>query len=270
MGQPAKQTIGIAYHKQETSNGVIVSVCPVCSAEYPMTRKDWESHMMTPEGIAHYESHSKSTLDALRDAARLLATSEMETDPIPDAIAAHCARQSGKPLTKRDTDALEKAYPGLRCSIRKSYTCSIDWYAHPDRYNKAKDCHEPDPGAIALIASGVPSDYKTAGSIYFDTGGNGNTTNIRWPTVADLKERNARYFSARDKRNAARKEALSTALDGSHANTSHLARLAALIDQVNLMSQEISGSLDTMPAEVTRVTHTMLKMALERMGGSGV
>ncbi len=208
----------------------------------------------------------KATLDALRDAARTMASAEMETDPIPDAIAAHCARQAGKPVTKRDVDALEAAFPGLQVRIRKSYGCSITWFANPDRFNRAKDLHEPDPGARALIAAGVPDSYQKEGSITIPTDVFQKVpTGVLWPTVEDLKARNGRYYAARDERNAERRAALET-LDGD--TDRQLPALATLIDQVVLMSQEIGAYLESMPSEVGRVAHTMLKASRASLGGS--
>ncbi len=208
----------------------------------------------------------KATLDALRDAARTMASAEMETDPIPDAIAAHCARQTGKPLTKRDVDALEAAFPGLHVSIKRSYGCAIEWHATPQRYDRAKDRHYDDPGALALIAAGVPAGYQTGGSITIPTDTLQRTaTGVRWPTVEDLKARNGRYFAARDERNAERRAALET-LDSDTDRL--LPALATLIDQVVLMSEEIGAYLESMPSEVGRVAHAMLKASRASLGGS--
>lgn len=53
-------SFGVPYHKQKRGpRGEVlpVSVCPVCGAEYPMDRKDFESCVLSSEAVAHVRSH---------------------------------------------------------------------------------------------------------------------------------------------------------------------------------------------------------------------
>lgn len=58
-------TFGVPYHRQRrvhdivTNRTVTVSICPICGAEYPMVRKDFESHSLSNEAVAHVNTHEK-------------------------------------------------------------------------------------------------------------------------------------------------------------------------------------------------------------------
>jgi len=199
-----------------------------------------------------------ATLDRLRDAARALAAKELETDPVPAEILNLCTLRAGKPITVRDTAALEAALPGLRASIQKSYSgTAITWYASPDRYDRDHQHHVPDVGGRALIAAGCPSHYNNSGTIYLDRA----RRSARWPTVEELKERNARYYASRDERNAERV----AALDALAGTSRSITDAAALIESIDLMTRELAATLESLPAEVARVARVMLVEPMKRL-----
>lgn len=177
----------------------------------------------------------------------------MENDPIPAVITAYAAKREGKPITKRDRDALEAAHPGLRVTIRKAeFTgTAIEWYAETERYDRDVDHYVACPEGAALVAQGVPDSYRTCGTIYLSR----LDTHAVWPTVEELRTRNASYYSARDERNAARTASLAAL---AKAQDNALRATAIAIDEIKLMAHEFRAHLESLPAEVARVAVGML------------
>ena len=155
---------------------------------------------------------------------RAYLTNGMELDPVPNAIAARAAERAGKPITKRDADALEAQFPGMHFSLKvDKFDCSIEWYCAPVIGDpEGKKAQERWPHS--------PKSYQSAGTIYLkaatQTWTGEKLTGTRWPTAEALKTKNARYFAAKDARNANRRASL---LQGS-AESQHLENVANHVD----------------------------------------
>jgi len=107
--------------------------------------------------------------------------SSIEDTRIPDAVAAHAAKRAGKPVTVKDAEQLE-AQLGVPVRVSK-------------RYGMTQVCW----------ARGVaPNPWSDEGSILLSH----SDTNVRWPDLATLHEKNPAYFKARDERNAQRQKLL--------------------------------------------------------------
>lgn len=54
---------GVPYHRQKrdplTGRVLPISICPACAAEFEMVQKDWESHQLSPQAVAHVQSHTE-------------------------------------------------------------------------------------------------------------------------------------------------------------------------------------------------------------------
>jgi hypothetical protein len=114
-----------------------------------------------------------------REIMNLLETG-IEDTRIPDAIAAHADKRVGKPVTVKDAEQLE-AQLGVPVRISKRYGMTQVCWAIGTGQNPWLD------ERTLLIAHG--------------------DTSIRWNN--ELREKNPAYFSARDERNARRRELLS-------------------------------------------------------------
>ncbi len=120
-----------------------------------------------------------STAHEIEQQILALVEGSIEDTRVPDAIAAYADKRAGKPVTKTDADQLA-AQIGVPVSIRRQYGMThVAW-----TIGTGKQVGE---GSILLGHS--------------DTG-------VRWPTGDDLRKKEPAYFSARDDRNAARKQLL--------------------------------------------------------------
>ena len=195
-----------------------------------------------------------TTLQVLRGALG----GEMERDPLPAAIAKRCAERAGKPITKKDTEALREQFPGVNIYIQKQmYGTTIGWYRH--------DAHESDADRPAWWTS-VPT-YGNSGSIQVSRARSGI---IRWPTVEELTYSgdtkyvdgtastlsNARYFSARDERNAERQALL--------AGPSGLERAAQIVDAMVMLRAELVGEIEA--SGLDQAKYIISKMLNHRTG----
>ena len=222
----------------------------------------------------------QTTLDKLKCETISLVTRETERDPIPAAIARMCAARAGKPITKRDTAALETEFPGLHASIKRDGTSRIQYWtavsvdrdgsvhgtarlqdvhsswvldANGDSIRDVQGCADQ----VALHSLGVPRGSDCWGvkvSAAYNAGGV-----LRWPTLNELHDMNPSHYSARDERNAARAESLSRIA----SDSADLANVARLVDEINLMAQELRGFLDTTPPELARVAADSLTVVLD-------
>jgi hypothetical protein len=136
-----------------------------------------------------------------------LLVSSIEDTRVPDAIAAHADKRAGKPVTKTDAEQLS-AQLGVPLRIRRQYGMThVSWGA----YNEER--------SILLAHS---------------------ESSVRWPSGAELREKEPAYFGARDERNAAR-EALTTEYfhPGHHTNPSVIERAAKAIAKLREAQAEL-------------------------------
>jgi hypothetical protein len=110
-----------------------------------------------------------------------LVESSIEDTRVPDAIATHADKRAGKPVTKTDAEQLE-AQLGVPVRIRRQYGMThVAW---------------------AIGTGQNPwSDERSILLAHADSG-------VRWPSGADLRQKEPAYFGARDERNAARRQLL--------------------------------------------------------------
>lgn len=53
-------SLGVPYHRQRRiDKTVTVSICPICGAEFPMVRKDFESHSLSQDAVDHVNTHEE-------------------------------------------------------------------------------------------------------------------------------------------------------------------------------------------------------------------
>ena len=133
-----------------------------------------------------------------------LIESSIEDTRVPDAIAAHADKRSGKPVTTKDADQLE-ALLGVPVRIRRQYSMThVAW-------------------AVGT-GSNPWSDERSILLAHLDT-------NVRWPTGEALRAKEPAYFGARDERNEARNKLL--------ADSSHVERAAAAIVKLREAREEL-------------------------------
>lgn len=238
-----------------------------------------------------------STLAQLRAAAVSLVESETERDPVPAAVEAFCKERAGRPLTKRDAEELERRIPGLDVSIYRDdgqhglldvvirYWAKVHvdartgevtgnagrWKALDGTAGRGEYVADLEAGAaaVALHALGVPAhtgarEIRVRRTRYQDPAQGAGAT--RWPSVVELREWNAWAYAARDERNAARSVSLAHVNNGGD-----LARIATLVDEINLLAAELRGHLDggadtqnSTPSEVCRAVDSLLTVTLEK------
>ena len=144
--------------------------------------------------------------------------SSIEDTRVPDAIAAHADKRAGKPVTKTDAMQIE-AQVGLPvCLTRRHGMTQIAW---------------------AVGKGGNPwSEERSILIAHADT-------NVRWPSAAELRQKEPAYFGARDERNAARKLLLDDHRGQSQSmRTSAVTRAAEAIVKVREASAELEQLSD--------------------------
>jgi len=204
------------------------------------------------------------TLEDLKTRALAIVGKEFECDPVPAAILTRCKAREGKPITKRDAAALMEEFPGLWMSVKveKTWGTSIIWYVNPntgywDESSGDRMWREYDSTMAAkrqaLVDMGVPTGYHNARTIRI-TGYMQNAGVTRWPTPEELTKHNQWAYSAREERNQERQQAISYIASGGD-----LEKIAALVDQLNLLTGELRGYVADAPIEVRRA----IKDALE-------
>lgn len=188
---------------------------------------------------------------------------ERECDPIPQAILLLAARRRGKQITKRDADTLTGMFPGLRAYLRRENSLSIEWCAKQTKYDPEKKQTVADRDGLALIAMGVPGDWSNRRRVVLTT-----RVDSTWPTRDEIKNHpsNAWAFGARDEREAARDHAVAFVTEGGASKTT-LDKIAAHLDALTMLAQELNGLMGEIPEPVQRIvarefiTHT--RAALE-------
>lgn len=165
-----------------------------------------------------------------------LIESSIEDTTVLDAIAAHADKRAGKPVTKTDAEQLENQL-GVPVRIQRAHRMThIVWGVgkEPNRW----------------------SDQRSILLGYGETG-------VRWPSGADLKQKESGYFALRDERNAARR-----ALLAEHhlpdripyINPSAVERAAAAIAKIREAQAELEQLTDG-PLQV--VLYAVEKLAKE-------
>jgi hypothetical protein len=193
-----------------------------------------------------------ATLDAIVSAAREMANAEMERDPVPEIIASYCAKHAGKEITQWDAVTLTESVPGLWVGIRRRDDGTIiRWHANAT--NEA---------GRALVALGVTDGQRGMASTTPKLWLSYDDDNAVWPEVNQLKELNYSYFAERDDRNAYRRATLAM-LDETGGSPAHqnLAKLATMLDEIELLAAEIPAFLSSMPTEVGVVVRDRLHHA---------
>lgn len=242
--------------------------------------------VLLPEGMT-------DSLSLLRSAAAALAADETERDPVPAVLEEMCSARVGKPVTKRDVADLEAAIPGLRVWLDKSHgvgfsysvmvhvdrqtgVCSgSGWTGERDASGEAVRSPERAAQELALHALGVPSTSSFA--IIYIRGWSDRSGGVtRWPTVEELRALNPYAYVGRETRNAAR-DAAAAAVTSPDALP--LARIATLVDEINLLSAELRGLLVSpevpdsddstplvsgVPEEVLRAVAGVLTVSLDK------
>ena len=149
-----------------------------------------------------------------------LIESSIEDTRVPDAIAAHADKRSGKPVTKTDADQLE-ALLGIPVRIRRQYGMThVAW-------------------AVGT-GSNPWSDERSILLAHADKG-------VCWPTGDELKKKEPAYFGARDERNEARKKLLAEQHQYEripYINPSHVERAAAAIVKLREAREELLLLID--------------------------
>lgn len=105
----------------------------------------------------------------------------IEDTRVPDAIAAHADARTGKVVTVKDAEQLEKQL-GIPVRISRRFGMTqVTW---------------------ATGTLGNP--WASEGSILLAHG----DTHVRWPTIVEVHQKNPAYFEARDRRNESRRQLL--------------------------------------------------------------
>lgn len=162
--------------------------------------------------------------------------SEFETDPMPEMIAAIARTRAGKPVTKRDADALmgQKPIRHVRIARRLGWT-EIEWcsYHKPEGYeHEVPDWHNAKTMIIAWTER-----------------------NAVWPTEAELRAKHACYFSAKDERNAERDALLKPRKSGEN---DPIARAARAIAKIREARAELAAVSDY-PSQLHYIVRDMIK-----------
>jgi hypothetical protein len=122
-----------------------------------------------------------TTARAIEQQILALVEGSIEDTRVPDAIAAHADKRAGKTVTKADAAQLEAAL-GVSVRIRRQYGMTH----------------------IAWSISDETAPWRDERSILLAHSESG----VRWPTGAELRQKEPAYFGARDERNAARAKLL--------------------------------------------------------------
>src|SRR5262249_11060091 len=153
-----------------------------------------------------------TTVHEIESQILALVEGSIEDTRVPDAIAAHADKRAGKPVTKTDAEQLE-AQLGVAVRIRRQY-------------------------GMTHVAWGFGQDERSSVLAHTDT-------NVRWPTGAELREKEPAYFGARDDRNESRKQLLAEYFHpGHHTHPSQIERAAAAVAKIREAQAELEKLLD--------------------------
>jgi hypothetical protein len=144
-----------------------------------------------------------------------LIESSFEDTRVPDAIAAHADKRTGKLVTKTDAEQLE-AQLGVPVRILRRYGMT----------------------QVAWAVGQGPNPWSDERSILLAH----SDTNVRWPTSAELKTKETAYFGARDERNESRKKLLAEHRQHEripYINPSHVERAAAAVAKLREAREEL-------------------------------
>jgi hypothetical protein len=147
-----------------------------------------------------------------------LIESSIEDTRVPDAIAAHADKRSGKTVTKTDAEQLE-AQLGIPVRIRRQHGMThVAW-------------------AVG-IGQNPWLEERSILLGYSDSG-------TRWPSAAELRQKEPAYFGARDERNEARRLLLLDHRSQSPSmRTSTITRAAAAIVKLREARAELEQLSD--------------------------
>ena len=149
-----------------------------------------------------------------------LIETSIEDTHVPDAIAAHADKRTGKTVTKTDAEQLE-AQLSVPVRIHRQHgMTSVAWAAGPG----------PNPW---LDERSILLGYSESGT--------------RWPSGDELRKKEPAYFGARDERNEARKKLLTEhhQLDRlPDINPSLVERAAAAVTKLREAREELAQLLD--------------------------
>jgi len=109
-----------------------------------------------------------------------LIESGVEDTRVPDAIAAHTDKRAGKVVTIKDAEQLEKQL-GIPVRITRRFGMT----------------------QVAWATGTLGNPWASEGSVLL-----AYSEHARWPTLAELHEKNPAYFEARDRRNETRRQLL--------------------------------------------------------------
>lgn len=136
----------------------------------------------------------------------------MEDMILPRAVLVYVAERTGKTISKRDSDNLEKK-TGEKWIIHKEYgMCHLETQAYY--------MDSPGPKFSFLI------DW--------------NETNVIWPSAEDFIKRNTAYFKGAEERNAARERLLLEPLPASILNAAEaMVELASAMERMEVCTKSL-------------------------------
>jgi hypothetical protein len=192
---------------------------------------------------------SDGLLSKLRDRLE----GEIERDPVPAAILAMAKTREGKPITKRDTKALEEQFPGVSFYLKiQSWGLEFEWWQR----NTTDRAHLSMDERVRLQHKDLFPHYNNRGGLKVAR----NVAGVkRWESESWIIVENARYYSARDERNVKRAALLTP---GPQATA--LAKCAQLIEAFALIRQELKETIEA--NEIDQAEYIMRDMLKELTG----